>query len=99
MLRLERARAERAGPMCANRVLTFLGHPVRDVEAILLCNNVYMLLHRRRLLLLVEFSACGGIRTGNIHVLAYGIFGKGELFVAPPLEDRFTGLTRSSTQA
>ncbi len=47
------------------------------------------------------FSACGGLRTGKslpvltayFPVLAYGILGKGGLFVAPPLEDYFTGLT------
>ncbi len=35
----------------------------------------------------------------NSHVLAYGILGKGGLFVAPPLEDCLTGLTGSSTRA
>ncbi len=57
--------------------------------------------------LLVVFSACDGIRTGNsmpvltayFPVLAYGIMGKGGLFVAPPLEDCLTGLTGSSTLA
>ena len=60
-----------------------------------------------QMLLLVVFYACGGIRTGNgmpvltayYPVLAYGILGKGELFVAPSLEDCLTGLTGSSTRA
>ncbi len=59
------------------------------------------------LLLLVVFSACGGIRTGSrmpvltayFPVLAKGILGKGGLFVTPPLEDCLTGLTGSSTRA
>ena len=46
------------------------------------------------------FSTCGGIRTGikmpvltaYFPVLAYGILGKGGLFVAPPL-DYLTKLT------
>ena len=58
------------------------------------------------LLLLVLFSACGGMRTGrNMPVmtpyflaLAYGILGKGGLFLAPPIEDCRTGLTGSSTR-
>ena len=58
-------------------------------------------------LLLVVFSACGGIRTGNgkpvltvyFSVLACGILGKGGLFVAPPLEDCLNGQTGSSTLA
>ncbi len=53
------------------------------------------------------FSAFGGIRTGSkipvltayLPVLAYGILGKGGLFVTPPLEDCLTGTTGSSTQA
>ena len=57
------------------------------------------------LLLLLVFPACDGIRTGSklpswtayFPELAYGILGKGVLFVEPPLED--TGLTGSSTQA
>ncbi len=32
-------------------------------------------------------------------VLAYGILGKGGLFVTPPIEDCLTGLTGSSTRA
>ncbi len=50
--------------------------------------------------MLVVFSACGGIRTGisvlvlpaYFPVLAYGILGKGGLFVAPPFEDWANGL-------
>ncbi len=50
--------------------------------------------------LLVVFSACGGIRTGinlpvltaYFPVLAEGILGKGGLFVTPPLEDCLNGL-------
>ncbi len=49
----------------------------------------------------IVFSACGGIRTGNgmpvlaayFPVLAYGILGKGGLFVALSLEDCLTGLS------
>ena len=49
---------------------------------------------------LVVFSACGGIRSGSTQpvstaefpMLAYGIFGKGGLFVSPPLEDCLTWL-------
>ena len=59
-------------------------------------------------LLLITFSACGGIRTGifipvfkqpilNLPVLSKGILGKGGWFMAPPLEDGLTGLTGSST--
>ncbi len=52
-------------------------------------------------------SACGGIRnaraipvlTVHFPVLAQGVLGKGGLFVAPKLEDCFTSLTGSSTQA
>ena len=48
--------------------------------------------------LLVFFSACGGLRTGNSRsvltayfLLTYVILGKGGLFVAPLLEDCLTG--------
>ena len=52
--------------------------------------------------LLVVFSACGGIRSSSklpvlttyFPVLAKGFLGKGELFVASPLEDCLTRLTR-----
>ncbi len=61
---------------------------------------------RQRDMLLVVFSACGRIRTGNgkpiltayFPMLTYGILGKGELFVSPPLEDCLTELTGSSTR-
>ena len=59
-------------------------------------------------LLIVVFSACGGIPTGITIVCQFdsrlsraglGILGKGGLFVAPPLENCLTGLTGSSTRA
>ena len=59
------------------------------------------------IIVLDVFSACGGIRTGSrkpaltayFPMLAYGILGKGGLFVIPSLENCLTGLTGSSTRA
>ncbi len=49
-------------------------------------------------IILIVFSACGGIRAGS-KLPVYGILGNGGWFVAPQLEHCLTELTGSSTQA